>query len=55
MYIDDELIDVVEVLCSWSDEEKGSGKRKRYFKVRGSDGYVHMLYYDESGDEWFLS
>jgi hypothetical protein len=53
--IDDEPIDVVEVLRSWIVEEKESGKRKRFFKVRGSDGYIHTMYYDESGDEWFLS
>lgn len=54
-YIDDEPVDVAEVLRSWIVEEKESGQRKRFFKARGSDGYIHTIYYDESGDEWFLS
>ncbi len=54
-YIDDEQIDVSTVIHSWTVEDKESGKRQRFFKVRGSDGYMHTILYDESSQEWFLS
>ena len=54
-YIDDEQIDVSKVIRSWIVEDKEIGTRRRFFKVSGSDGYIHTLYYDESLQEWFLS
>ncbi len=52
--MDDEKIGVVEVLKKWIEEEQGSRKIKRFFKVQGSDGYIHTLFYDEQLKAWFL-
>jgi hypothetical protein len=54
-YIDDEQIDVSKVIRSWTMEDKESDKRQRFFKVKGSDGYIHTILYDEFSQEWFLA
>ena len=50
----DKKIEVVKILSRWI--EKGSEDRtiKRFFKVKGSDGSIHEIYYDEKQMEWFL-
>jgi hypothetical protein len=48
-------IDVVEMLDHWVEEELGNRVRKRYFKVKGSDGKTHRLYYDEDIDQWYYA
>ena len=50
-----EKVEVLEIPERWIEEEfKGKG-RKRFFRVKGSDGYVHKLYYDEGKKAWFMS
>ena len=53
--INGDKIEVIRILDMWI--EKGPEKHvlKRSFKVRGSDGYTHTIYYDEKAGEWFLS
>jgi len=49
-----EKIEVIGILDMWTEEEfKGRG-RKRFFRVKGSDGYTHKIYYDEKKMEWFI-
>ena len=54
-FIDDEKIEIKELLSSW---QEGSIDPKvyvkRYFKVKGNDGYEYTIYYDEGLKEWFL-
>jgi hypothetical protein len=50
-----EKIEVLEILDRWAEENFETRGRKRFFKIRGSDGYVHKLYYDEREKAWFLS
>jgi len=50
-----EKIEVLEILDRWAEENLGTRGRRRFFKIRGSDGYVHKLYYDEDEKAWFLS
>jgi len=42
----DVTVEVVEILDRWQ------GPDHRYFKVRGSDGAVHLLRHDEVADMW---
>jgi hypothetical protein len=49
-----EKIEVLEILGKWIEEDLESKERRRFFKVKGSDGYVHKIYYDEKKREWFL-
>jgi hypothetical protein len=49
----DERIEVVAVLNRWIQEELEDRARRRFFKVKGSDGSTHRIYYDEKVMEWF--
>lgn len=49
-----ESIEVVSIIARWLEESITGRKRKRFFKVQGSDGYVHTVYYDETEKAWFL-
>ena len=46
-------IDVLEILDQWVEEGSGDKVRKRYFRVKGSDGNIHRLYYDENIRQWY--
>jgi len=46
-------IEVIKILERWIGEGLEDRIRKRFFKVRGSDGLDHKLYYDEKRMEWF--
>lgn len=50
-----ESIEVRKILKMWVEEGYETRERKRFFRVRGSDGYEHTIYYDEKAMEWFLS
>ena len=45
-------IDVVEIMDSWVEEGSKDRVRKRCFTVKGSDGNIHRIYYDEDDLEW---
>ncbi len=45
-------IDIVEILDSWVEEGLGDRVQKRYFRIKGSDGNIHRIYYDEDTLEW---
>ena len=47
-------INVVDVLEMWVEEEDVSRKRKRFFRVEGSDGLHYRLCVDEAEKRWFL-
>ena len=47
-----ERIEVVEILKRWLEERSEDRLRKRFFRIRGSDGKIHKIYYDEKGMEW---
>ncbi len=47
-------VEVVSVMRSWIEEELEDRGRKRFFKIRGNDGFLYTLYYDEKKLEWFL-
>jgi len=50
----DEEITVEKTLKRWIEEDFYGDSRKRYFTVKGSDGYIYKVYYDEKKKEWFL-
>ncbi len=50
----DEEITVTETLSKWIEEDLKDKSRKRFFVVKGSDGYTYKMYYDEKKKEWFL-
>jgi hypothetical protein len=47
-------IEVIQIQERWIEERLESRSRRRFFKVRGSDGYTHKIFYDETIKEWFV-
>ena len=39
----------------WIEESLEDKVRKRFFKVKGIDGYEYKIYYDEEIKGWFLT
>ena len=48
-------IKISEILSMWIEESLEDKVRKRFFKVKGIDGYEYKIYYDEEKKEWFLT
>ena len=46
-------IDVVEIQERWIEEGIGDRATKRFFKVKGSDGGIHKIFYDEKTAQWY--
>jgi hypothetical protein len=46
-------ITVLATIASWLTEDAETRERRRYFRVRGSDGLVHDLCYLEESREWY--
>ena len=49
-----DLIEVVEILDRWVEEESVDRTTKRFFRVKGSEGTIHKIHYDNGKLEWFL-
>lgn len=52
MVLDGKSIDVVRVLERWVEEDSVTGKRRRFFRVKGNDFRTHILCHDEEAMEW---
>ena len=52
--LNNEKIEVIQILRIWIEERIEDETRRRFFEVKGSDGYTHKIYYDERIMEWFL-
>ncbi len=50
----DRRIEVVEILKRWIEKDLKDPSLKRFFQVKGNDGSIHTLYYDEGSGRWFL-
>jgi len=53
IFLHGERIEVMEILSQWTEERSDDRERKRSYKIKGSDGVVHRIYYDEKSMEWF--
>jgi hypothetical protein len=53
MIFQNKNVEVLEILSQWVEEGVEDRTRRRFFKVRGSDGNAHTIYYDEKVKEWF--
>jgi hypothetical protein len=47
-----ERIEVLEIVSQWIEERSNDRSRKRFFKIKGSDGALRLIYYDEKIMEW---
>ena len=48
-----EKVKVVEILSAWIEQGTGYKAIKRFFEVKGNDGSIHKIHYDEDKKEWF--
>lgn len=46
-------VEVIEILNQWIEEGSRDRSRRRFFKIEGSDGASHVIYYDDQSMEWF--
>jgi hypothetical protein len=53
LLIHHEKIEVVAILHMWIEEGLKDRVIKRFFKIKGSDGKEHIIYYHEKEMEWF--
>lgn len=51
--LDDRRTEVVEIQERWTEEGMGDRSTKRFFKVKGSDGGIYKIFYDEKTAEWY--
>jgi len=54
-FIEQVKVDVVSLMETWTEEPLQDRGRRRFFRVRGGDGFTYTLYYDEVRSEWFLA
>jgi hypothetical protein len=45
-------IEVVEILSRWIEEGSVNRVIKRFFRVKGNEGSIHRIYYDDGKLEW---
>ncbi len=53
-FVGNAQVRVVAVLEMWIEEESISEKRRRFFRVLGSDGLHYKLFIDEEEKRWYL-
>jgi len=46
-------IDVIEIMKQWVEERSHDRSRRRFYKIKGSDGALYTIYYDQKSMEWF--
>lgn len=51
--LDDRRTEVAEIQERWTEEGMGDRSTKRFFKVKGSDGGIYKIFYDEKTAEWY--
>jgi hypothetical protein len=47
-------VEIIEILDRWIEEGLNDRTRKRFFKVKGSNGLIYRIYLDEGVDTWFM-
>jgi hypothetical protein len=53
IFLHEKKIEVLEILKMWTEEGVKDRKRTRVFKVKGSDGMIYTVHYDEKFMDWF--
>lgn len=53
IFLYEKKIEVLEILKMSTEEGVKDRRRKRLFKVKGSDGFIYTIHYDEKFKDWF--
>jgi len=51
--LQDKRIEVAEIQERWVEEGFKDRAIKRFYKVKGSDGVIHQIFYDEKAMGWY--
>jgi hypothetical protein len=52
--LEGEKIGIVEIISRWVEEGAEDKQQKRFFRVKGEDGFTYLLSYVEQTGEWYL-
>ena len=52
--LEGEKIGIVEIISRWVEEDAEDKKQRRFFRVKGEDGFTYLLSYAEQTGEWYL-
>jgi len=47
-------IAVSGIVSQWVGESVQDNQQRRFFRVKGDDGFTYLLSYDEQTGEWYL-
>jgi hypothetical protein len=47
-------IEVIEILKQWLEERSDDREIRRFYQIKGNDGHLYKIFYDEKSMEWFL-
>jgi hypothetical protein len=53
IFLQGKKIEVIEILRQWIEERSDDRTTKRFYQIKGNDGVVRRIYYDEKVMEWF--
>ncbi len=51
----EERIEVASIIREWTEEGEKDRTRRRFFRIKGSDGFNYTLYHDEEKSAWFFA
>jgi hypothetical protein len=55
IFFNGKKIEVIEILRQWIEEGPENSKTRRFYRIRGSDGNLYTIFYDEKFMEWLHS
>jgi hypothetical protein len=53
IFLQGKKIEVIEILRQWIEERSDDRTTKRFYQIKGGDGVLYRIYYDEKAMEWF--
>jgi len=53
IFLHSQKIEVIEILKRWIEETSDDRTTKRFYQIKGNDGVVRRIYYNERTMEWF--
>jgi hypothetical protein len=52
--LEGEKIGIAEIISRWVEEGIKERKQRRFFRVKGEDGFTYLLSHAEQTGEWYL-
>ena len=46
-------MEVIDILKRWVEERSDNKEIRRFYQIKGSDGNLYTIYYEEKSMEWF--